>query len=115
MAPAVLVGIVAGLGAVVFTIASQFVARYSLDEIAGYRPEGPAGEARVSWIGESTRPFRPWLLPVSALLGGLASGYLVFKFAPEAEGHGTDSVIAAYHHQQGVIRGRVPTIKLAAS
>ena len=43
------------------------------------------------------------------------SGFLVFKFAPEAEGHGTDAVIASYHTRQGEIRGRVPIVKLFAS
>jgi CIC family chloride channel protein len=112
---AVVVGIVAGLGAVVFSVACQFIVRWTLDEIAGYRALGPFGEARVDWLPESTRPFRVWLLPFVSLLGGLVSGFLVFKFAPEAEGHGTDSVIAAYHYRQGEIRGRVPLIKLLAS
>jgi CIC family chloride channel protein len=49
------------------------------------------------------------------LVGGLISGFVVFKFAPEAEGHGTDSVIDAYHRKQGIIRARVPLIKLFAS
>jgi CIC family chloride channel protein len=40
---------------------------------------------------------------------------LVYKRAPEAEGHGTDAVIAAYHHQQGQIRPRVPLVKMVAS
>src|SRR5262249_7144615 len=112
---AMLVGVVAGLGAVLFSVACQVVARYSLDEVAGYRAEGPAGEARVAWITETTQPLRPWLLLVVPVVGGLVSGWIVFRYAPEAEGHGTDSVIAAYHHKQGVIRGRVPLIKLVAS
>lgn len=112
---ALLVGIVAGLGAVIFAVACQFVVRWTLDEVAGYRGGGPIGEARVSWLPESTQPFRPWLIPVTCLVGGLVSGYLVFKFAPEAEGHGTDSVIAAYHYKQGQIRPRVPLVKLVAS
>ena len=112
---AALVGLVAGIGAIVFSIACQFVVRYSLDGLAGYRAEGPAGEARVNWLPESAQEFRPWLIPISALLGGLVSGFLVFKFAPEAEGHGTDSVIAAYHFHQGDIRARVPLVKLVAS
>ena len=112
---AVLVGIVAGLGAVVFSIACQFMVRWSLDGMAGYRAEGPTGEARVEWIPSSQSPFRPWLLPLSALLGGLLSGYIVFKFAPEAEGHGTDSVIDAYHNKQGFIRSRVPLVKLLSA
>ena len=40
---------------------------------------------------------------------------LVYTLAPEAEGHGTDSVIAAYHYHQGQIRPRVPLVKIVAS
>ncbi|HZU35257.1 MAG TPA: chloride channel protein, partial [Gemmataceae bacterium] len=84
--------------------------------IAGYYPAGPAGEPIVPWLeGAKNTLFRPWLLLLVPVLGGLVSGYLVFRFAPEAEGHGTDSVIAAYHHKQGEIRARVPLIKLLAS
>lgn len=36
-------------------------------------------------------------------------------FAPEAEGHGTDTVIRAYHNADGRIRPPVPLIKLIAS
>jgi CIC family chloride channel protein len=54
------------------------------------------------------------LLVVPAL-GGLLSGLLVFRFAPEAEGHGTDAAVAAYHVGQGTIRPRGPLIKLIAS
>jgi CIC family chloride channel protein len=115
LAACLLVGIVAGLGAVVFTIACQFVVRWSLDEVVGYRAAAPLGEAKVSWIGESDTVFQPWLLLIVTAVGGLVSGLLVFTFAPEAEGHGTDSVIAAYHRHQGAIRSRVPVIKLVAS
>ena len=59
--------------------------------------------------------FQPWWLVIVPAVGGLLSGYLVFKFAPEAEGHGTDAAIAAYHHGQGRIRPRVPIIKLLSS
>jgi len=40
---------------------------------------------------------------------------LVFKFAPEAEGHGTDAVIDAFHTKGGKIRKRIPFIKGLAS
>jgi CIC family chloride channel protein len=73
------------------------------------------GEARVAWITEGAKPLLPWLLPATALVGGLASGLLVFRFAAEAEGHGTDSVIASYHFRHGEIRARVPIVKLIAS
>jgi CIC family chloride channel protein len=48
-------------------------------------------------------------------LGGILSGVLVFTLAPEAEGHGTDAAIAAYHYHHGNIRPRVPLVKIIAS
>jgi len=45
----------------------------------------------------------------------LISGVIVFLFAPEAEGHGTDSAIEAYHRKLGRIRTRVPLVKMIAS
>ena len=52
---------------------------------------------------------------VFTAVGGLVSGWLVYTFAPEAEGHGTDAAINAYHHEGGFIRSRVPIIKTLAS
>ena len=48
-------------------------------------------------------------------LGGLIAGLLVFTFAPEAEGHGTDAMIDSFHRKKGIIRRRVPIIKTIAS
>jgi len=56
-----------------------------------------------------------WFLFLIPVIGGLVSGFLVFKFAPEAEGHGTDAAIDAFHNKGGQIRGRVPIIKGLAS
>jgi CIC family chloride channel protein len=39
----------------------------------------------------------------------------VYTFAPEAEGHGTDAAIDAFHNKRGEIRGRIPIIKTIAS
>ncbi|MCP3901709.1 MAG: chloride channel protein, partial [Desulfobacteraceae bacterium] len=47
--------------------------------------------------------------------GGLFSGWLVYTYAPEAEGHGTDAAIEAYHFKGGFIRNRIPFIKTIAS
>ena len=69
----------------------------------------------MSWLPVSVHPFFPWLLLLVPAVGGLISGVIVFTFAPEAEGHGTDSVIAAYHYKQGQIRPRVPLVKIIAS
>jgi CIC family chloride channel protein len=115
LAAAILVGIIAGLGGVAFTLAGQVVVRYTLEGVAGYKAQGPAGEPHSDWIPDIPAPFRPWLLLAVPTVGGLLSGFLVFRYAPEAEGHGTDAAIAAYHQGQGYIRPRVPLIKLVAS
>ena len=69
--------------------------------------EGEAGAVTYPW---------PWWLVCSCpTVGGLISGMLVFTWAPEAEGHGTDAMIRAFHQGGGMIRGRVPLIKSVAS
>ena len=113
---AILVGLVAGVGAIVFYVATRAAEQYTLGAIAGYDPSPrPAGEVEVSWLPKVDRPLRPWLLLVIPTVGGLLSGILVYSLAPEAEGHGTDAVIDAYHHHQGQIRPRVPLVKIVAS
>jgi CIC family chloride channel protein len=116
LALSILVGVVAGVGAIGFYLATQAIEHYALGEVVGYHPQPrPAGEPHLPGASPSTTPFRPWLLLLIPTLGGLASGVLVFTVAPEAEGHGTDSVIAAYHQRQGQIRPRVPLVKIVAS
>lgn len=113
---AVLVGIVAGIGGVAFYMATRVVEHYALGVGAGYYPQPhPGGEPEISWLTVVAHPFHPWLLLLIPTIGGLISGVLVYSIAPEAEGHGTDAVIEAYHHQQGRIRPRVPLVKVIAS
>jgi CIC family chloride channel protein len=108
---AVLIGIVAGLGALAFSAAIHYATLLFLGMGALYLPPDPAGEGTTGILPIG----RPWLLPIVTALGGLLSGLIVFTFAPEAEGHGTDSAIAAIHFHQGRMRGRVPLIKVIAS
>jgi CIC family chloride channel protein len=108
-----LVGLIAGLGAIVFFVACQLVFHYALGVVAGYQPPSPGGEPPL--FTETAGSLRPWLLLVVPTVGGLLSGLLVFTLAPEAEGHGTDAAIAAYHYHQGRIRPRVPLVKIVAS
>src|SRR3954462_6901820 len=115
LAASILIGMIAGLGGVVFSIAGQFIVQVGLEGMAGYRVEGPAGEVHFPWLPRFETDFRPLMLLLVPTIGGLISGYLVFRFAPEAEGHGTDAAIAAYHSGTGYIRPRVPLIKLFAS
>ena len=113
---AALVGIVAGVGAIGFYLATRIAEHYAVGVVAGYYPEPhPGGETQISWLTNPGNPLQPWLLLLVPTIGGLVSGWIVFTFAPEAEGHGTDSVIAAYHFRQGQIRPRVPLVKIISS
>jgi len=107
------VGIVAGFGAIAFHFLCNLVVHYTLAMIAGYETRGPAGESEI--FEPLGRPLVPWLLLVVPTLGGLVSGWIVYTFAPEAEGHGTDAAIDAYHNKRGLIRSRVPIIKMITS
>jgi chloride channel protein, CIC family len=83
-----------------------------LQGLAGYQAPGMETHAGlIQHIG----PHGLWLIPLVTTLGGLLSGILVYSFAPEAEGHGTDTVVNAFHRQQGLIRPRVAPLKMVAS
>jgi CIC family chloride channel protein len=113
---AALVGVVAGVGGIAFYVATRVVERYALGVIAGYCPEPhPGGEPSLAWLPTVAHALHPWLLLLIPTIGGLVSGFLVFTLAPEAEGHGTDAVIDAYHRKQGQIRPRVPLVKIVTS
>ncbi len=109
----VLIGLIAGLGAILFHYLCHLGMHYFLDLMAGYRPGAPAGEHQL--LPHTETPFNRWILLILPALGGIASGWIVYTFAPEAEGHGTDAAIDAYHHKGGHIRSRIPFIKTIAS
>lgn len=108
---AVAIGIVAGVGAIIFMLAIHYSTLLFLGLGAQYLPPSPAGEGTTGIMPIG----RPWLLPAITALGGLLSGLIVFTFAPEAEGHGTDAAIGSIHFHRGRIRARVPLIKVIAS
>ena len=108
-----LVGVVAGLGAIAFMWMMEFVRHNALGVIMGYHPVGPGGEAPL--FPEATTELRRWLFLIVPAVGGLFSGAIVYAFAPEAEGHGTDAAIEAYHFKRGEVRARVPFIKAVSS
>lgn len=107
----ILIGIVAGIGAILFFAAIDVSTNLFLGRLVGLAPPTPRGEAPP--VVEPA--LRRWLLPVVVGLGGLVSGLIVFTLAPEAEGHGTDAAIEAFHERGGQIRSRIPPIKLVAS
>jgi CIC family chloride channel protein len=110
----VLVGLVTGSAAVLFYFAANSVEHLLLDRLAGFRPPGEGASAILA-LGEqqidSLAMNHRWFLFLIPVIGGLISGFLVFRYAPEAEGHGTDAAIDAFHNKGGLIRARVPIIK----
>ncbi|HET6569605.1 MAG TPA: chloride channel protein, partial [Rhodothermales bacterium] len=100
---AALVGVVTALAALLFAKAVALLGSVLLINGAGYSMPFPGGEAPKAFIFHMSRalhPARPWLLPILPALGGLAAGWVVYRFAPEAQGHGTDAVINAFHQKK---------------
>ncbi len=111
----VLIGIIAGLGSIVFHYLCDLGMHFFLDMMAGYRPDLPAGEHHLFASTTTSYEKWRWVLFFLPALGGIFSGWLVYTYAPEAEGHGTDAAIEAYHLKGGFIRNRIPFIKTIAS
>lgn len=108
-----LIGLVAGIGALAFFEAIRLTTTVFLGGLVGYLPPDPAGEG-TQGVMSIWAAVRPWLLPIITTGGGLLSGIIVFTLAPEAEGHGTDAAIGAFHDGKP-IRARIPLVKLVAS
>jgi len=95
---AVLTGVGAGYGAVVFRwLIHQFTVLFFT-----------GGKDLLSSIGS----FYIVLIPAA---GGLIVGFLVYYLAPETKGHGVPEVMYAVDRQGGKIRVRVAVIKAVAS
>jgi CIC family chloride channel protein len=109
----VLLGIIGAASAQLFTWLLRWSTHLFLNLAAGYTPPGlPSdGASPTQLIG----PHGLWLVPVVTSVGGLLAGALVYGFAPETEGHGTDTVVKALHWTGGAIRARVAPIKMLAS
>jgi len=110
---ALLLGIVGGLSAQLFVFCLGISEDFFLGWLASYRPPGLPEEGGV--LRQSIGPYGLWLIPLATTLGGLISGVIVYSLAPEAEGHGTDNAVKAYHRAGGFIRYRIPGLKMIAS
>lgn len=108
-----IVGALAGLGAVLFHLALQAVSEHLLQGPAGYHPPEPGAEAG-SLPPADDGPV-PWLIVLIPTLGGLLAGILIFGFCPEAEGEGTNGMIRSFHRLSGAVKLRVVWFKLTAS
>jgi CIC family chloride channel protein len=108
---AILIGAISGAGSLLFYEAIRLSSTFLLGDVGGFFPPSPVGEGGSFGILSS----HIYLIPVITTLGGLLSGIIVFGLAPEAEGHGTDAAIDAFHNKKGEIRSRIPMVKLLAS
>jgi CIC family chloride channel protein len=99
-----LIGCFAGLAGVGFEQLIHLIKEQVFERSFGDTAEG-VGEIGSRW----------WLVLLLPTAGGLVTGLLVQTFAPEAEGHGTDSVIRSFHFLKGVVRKRIILLKALAS
>jgi CIC family chloride channel protein len=106
-----LIGVVGGVGAQFFAWILHFAERVLLIGIADYHAPEPGILNPEPGLG----PWGLWLIPLATTLGGLLSGILVYTFAPEAEGHGTDAAVEAFHFKNGKVRPMVPLVKVFSS
>ncbi len=107
------IGIIGAFCAEIFILLLHSISKYTLGDIAGYiSPDTLNITQKTMDVNHSYNPF---LVILVITVGGLISGLLVYIFAPEAEGHGTDTVIRAFHRTGGYIRPIVVPVKILAS
>lgn len=109
---AAIVGVISAFGAVLFHFLVNECIQLFIITGLGWGLDDSGGHAAILVPAEG---LWYWLFPIMPIIGGLLSGFLVYTWAPEAEGHGTDSYIRSYHQARGKIRARVPFIKTIAS
>jgi CIC family chloride channel protein len=95
---ALIVGVGAGLGAVIFRRLINFIFRISFIDIAGF-----------------LKPIAPLQFIIIPAVGGLIVGWLIYRYAQEAKGHGVPEVMEAVALKGGRIRPRVAIVKSLAS
>jgi CIC family chloride channel protein len=101
-----IVGVVTGLGAVLFRDLIGFIHNLLF-----------LGQLSFRYDANLFTPASPWgaaviLVPV---LGALGVTFLVSHFAPEAKGHGVPEVMDAIYYRSGIIRPVVAVVKSLAS
>ncbi len=99
---AILVGVIAGGVSLLFYYSLEYLNKLLFIDLIGL---DPAINHVEKW----------YYIPIVVTLGGFVAGILVYTFAPEAEGHGTDAVIGSFHRRGGYVLLKVPVIKFVAS
>ncbi len=108
----IVVGIASGVAAFTFFVLLDITTEFFFEVLDSFYPPSPGGECSLDFFSIHLGILPLWSLPA---IGGIISGIIVYKLAPEAEGHGTDAVIRAFHRLRGRVRWRVPFVKAIAS
>ncbi|MEF3255346.1 MAG: chloride channel protein [Deferribacterales bacterium] len=108
-----IVGIVAGIAAILFYTLMQLSSNLLLGYLSGYIPPEATGEVTI--FEHYNTEFRRYMLIITPVLGALISGIFIIKFAPEAEGAGLEATVSSIHKHNGIIRWQVPLIKTFTS
>lgn len=95
---ACIIGLLGGVGAVIFTSLIELVSDNSVVRIL-----------------KSDSDLAKNLLFLVPAIGIFVAAWLTRRFAPEAQGHGVPEVIVAVARKEGVIRPRVSLVKILAS
>jgi chloride channel protein, CIC family len=103
---ALTVGIIGGLGAVVFRALIAFVHNLLFLGHISFFYDSSIFTAPPPW---------GWLVILVPVIGGLGVTFIVTNFAPEAKGHGVPEVMDAIYYNRGVIRPVVAVAKSLAS
>jgi CIC family chloride channel protein len=109
----VLIGVAAGLGSLVLYNLIRIISGLLLTGLSGFIPPLPRAEGGTG--AYSLNIAVRGLIPLSTTIGGLVSGYLVYRLSPGTEGLGINAAIHAFHNLTVRIRNRTPAVKLAAS
>jgi CIC family chloride channel protein len=106
-AVALLVGVGAGLGAVAFRYLI-FGFTWLATGHTEFGQQGRVASTHLPWLGVA-------FFVVIPVVGGLLYGPLIYRFAPEARGHGVPEVMIAVAENGGRIRPQVSGVKAVAS
>ncbi|MGA2830284.1 MAG: chloride channel protein [Streptosporangiaceae bacterium] len=109
----VVIGANSGGVAIAFYGGVVWCTRFLLGSLGGYHPATIAASPGGFHIASGFT--RVWAIPLLAAAGALVAALLVFRVAPETEGHGTDVAIRAINSDPAGMRLRTMPVKMIAS
>jgi CIC family chloride channel protein len=109
----VVLGVTSGAMAIAFYGSVEWCTQWLLGTVGGYHP--PTIAASAGGFHPASEFARRWAIPLVAGVGALIAAWLVFRVAPETEGHGTDAAIRAINTAPSEMRLRAMPVKMIAS